>query len=119
MNTAARVYNRKFVGSGSVSIGFSLKNLGVGLLMLGLLASAFGVIYAKDLNRRLLIQYEGLQQQSQQYQVQWSQLLLEQGALSSQARIQRLAQQKLNMIIPSSKNIIFVQDDREVLADNE
>ena len=103
MNTAARVYTRSYA--------VTKLNMGVVALVLGLLLSAFGVIYAKDLNRRLFIQYQDLQQTEQQYQVNWSKLLLEQGAWSTQSRIQWFAQKQLNMVIPSSRDIVMVEDN--------
>lgn len=119
MNTATRVYGKSYAARKTSGVRFSLKQLGVSLLVLGLLVSAFGVIYTKDLNRRLFIQYQSLQQQAQQYQVEWSKLLLEQGAWSTQSRIQRLAQKQLNMVVPSSRKVIFVEGEREMFADNE
>ncbi len=118
MNVATRVYNRSVTKRESAYIRFSGLSLGMVVLSLGLLLSAFGVIYAKDLNRRLFIHYQGLQQAQQQYQVDWSKLLLEQGTWSTQSRIQLLAQ-KQNMIIPSSHNIVLVEDENETLAEND
>lgn len=119
MNTATRVYGRNFAVQRAKSFQFSLKSLGVCALVLGLLMSALGVVYAKDLNRRLFIEYQNVQQESQNYQVEWNKLLLEQGAWSTQSRIQTLAQNSLNMVVPSSKNIVYVEDDQDVmLADN-
>lgn len=119
MNTATRVYGKSYLQKKTTYFRLSLTSFFVGVLVLGLLISAFGVIYAKDLNRRLFIQYEDLQQQEQYYQVEWSKLLLEQGAWSTQARIQRLAQQQLNMVIPSTRNVVFVEDAGVTFADNE
>ena len=110
MNTATRVYGRGIVKRGGASIRFSGLHLGMMTLVLGLLLSAFGVIYAKDLNRRLFIQYQGFQQAQQQYQMDWSKLLLEQGALSTQSRLQMLAQKQLHMVIPSSRDIVLVEN---------
>ena len=73
-----------------------------------ILVSAFSTIYFKDLNRRLFFQYQTLSAQQQAYQVQNSQLLLEQSTWSTQARIQSLAQNTLNMVVPQSKKIVMV-----------
>ena len=119
MNTATRIYGKSYAVRRTNTFRFSLRFMFVGALVLGILISAFSVIYAKDLNRRLFIQYQDLQQQQQQYQTEWSKLLLEQGAWSTQPRIQQLAQQQLNMVIPSSRNIVFVSDKRETFENNE
>ena len=71
------------------------------ILVLTIFISAVGVVYMKDLNRRLFIQYQGLQQEQQQAQVRWGQLLLEESAWSTQARVQHLARTRLNMVLPS------------------
>jgi len=109
MNTATRVYDRGFVRRSDASIQISARQWGVIALVFGLLLSAFGVVYAKDLNRRLFIQYQGLQQAQQQYQVSWSKLLLEQGALSTQSRIQVIAQRELHMVTPFSRDVVLVE----------
>jgi len=119
MNTATRVYNRGFSARKRGYFSLSSLHLGMMTLVLGLLLSAFGVVYTKDLNRRLFIQYQGLQQMQQQYQVGWSKLLLEQSTWSTQSRIQRLAQRQLSMVTPASHNIVLVEDESETLAEND
>ncbi len=114
MNTATRVYTRSFAAKRKADIHFSALHVGVIALVFGLLLSAFGVVYAKDLNRRLFVHYQNLQQAEQQYQVEWSKLLLEQGTMSTQSRIQMLAQKQLNMVVPSSKHIVLVEDETSV-----
>jgi len=89
------------------------------LLVMLLLCSAIGMIYLKDLNRRLFIEYHELLAQEQHFQIEKGQLLLEEGAWSAQARIQQLAQSKLSMMLPSARSIVFVEDGRETLADND
>lgn len=85
-------------------------NLVIGLFVLGLLLSAFSVVYFKDLNRRLFIQYQDLQQTRQQYEVEWGKLLLEQSTWSTQARIQQIAQQQFGMIIPRQQDVVMVEE---------
>ncbi|OGT47271.1 MAG: cell division protein FtsL [Gammaproteobacteria bacterium RIFCSPHIGHO2_12_FULL_38_11] len=74
-----------------------------------LLASAFSVIYLKDLSRRLFINYQHLQHVQQRDEVEWSKLLLEEGAWSTQARIQNIANTQLNMVVPAAKQIVMIQ----------
>lgn len=77
-------------------------------LLLSLLASAFLVIYLKDLNRRLFIRYQHEIALTQRYEVRWSKLLLEQSTLAAQARVQQIAQQRLNMHVPAAEDIELV-----------
>ena len=80
-------------------------------LALAILVSAFMIVYFKDLNRRVFINYQSLKQQTQYYQVQWGKLMLEESAWSTQARIQSIAQTKLGMIMPLSKKIVMIALD--------
>ncbi len=75
------------------------------LMVLVLLASAFGIIYLKEVNRRLFIQSEQIKQQEVMASEHWTQLLLERGALIAQPRIQTIAQQQLAMKLPARRQI--------------
>lgn len=79
-------------------------------LLLSLLASAFLVVYLKDVNRRLFIRYQHELNITQRNEVRWSKLLLEQSTLATQARVQQIAQQRLDMHVPAAENIELVID---------
>lgn len=85
------------------------QRLFVGALVVLLLFSAFSVIYLKDLSRRLFIRYQQLQTLQAQNETEWNKLLLEKGAWSTQARIQYLATERLNMITPTDKQIKIIE----------
>ncbi len=74
-----------------------------------LLSAALGVVYTKYLNRHLHIQLETLQHERDNLHVEWTQLLLEQGTLASDLRVEKIAREKLKMIVPSSKEIVVIQ----------
>lgn len=74
-----------------------------------LLASAFSVVYLKDLSRRLFIQYQQLQYQQQQSEEEWSKLLLEKGAWSTQAHVQDVATNELNMVVPKANEVVLIE----------
>ena len=106
MNTATRVLQtRSYQTTREGWLQISSAGIRTAVMVLCLLSSAFGVIYLKDLNRRLFIQYQGLQQVRQQYETGWGKLLLEQSAWSTQARIQKIAQQKLGMVVAQPRYI--------------
>ncbi len=84
------------------------ENWSVVLLSSAILITSFGLVYLKDVNRRYFIQYQTLLHSQQQQRVLWGKLLLEQSTLSTQARIQTLAQRKLHMRIPVAKDIVIV-----------
>lgn len=79
-------------------------------LTMAVILSAFALIYVKDLNRRLFIQYQNLQQAQAQEMSRFSKLLLEQSTWSTQARVQRIAQQDLGMQLPTTANTVLVTE---------
>ncbi len=70
--------------------------------------TAFALVYVKDLNRRLFVQLQQLEQVGNEQSMQWSRLLLEKSAWSSPARIQNMAQKTLGMILPKPKDIQLI-----------
>lgn len=79
------------------------------VLLGGLILSALGVIYASHLNRTLFIDLQALQKERDQYQTEWSQLLLEQSAWSALSRIEHLAVTELDMKVPNPQDIVMVK----------
>jgi cell division protein FtsL len=88
---------------------FKKRDLKMMLLGLLVLSSALGVVYTKYLNRNLHIQLEALQDSRDNLHVEWTQLLLEQGTLASDLRVEKIAREKLGMIVPSNKEIVVIQ----------
>ena len=79
--------------------------LGLAALLIG---SAIGVAVSAHQNRELYNILSELQLQRDAYQRQWSQLLLEQSALSAHGRIERKAAEELGMVVPGQENIVLV-----------
>lgn len=82
------------------------------LITLGLVAvlmlSAIGVVVSAHENRELFNTLSGLQQARDGYQREWSQLLLEQSALSAHGRVEHLAAERFNMVVPGREDIVLV-----------
>ncbi|PHQ80858.1 MAG: cell division protein FtsL [Coxiella sp. (in: Bacteria)] len=108
MNAITRVHSQQIKLNPFAGLVVSSRYIAMLILFLCVFASAVGVVYMKDLNRRLFIQYQGLQQAQQQYDVEWGKLLLEQSAWSTQARVQAIAGHDLGMVMPSRRNITLV-----------
>jgi len=81
------------------------------LLILLVMASALLVIYSAYEYRRLFNQHQILTSQGDDLQVEWSQLLLEESAWSANNRVERLAENKLNMKIPEPEEIEIVRHE--------
>lgn len=110
MNSITRTYNNQPKATVIPRIGVMINSRFMAMIILALtvFASAVGVVYMKDLNRRLFIQYQGLEQAQQQYDVEWGKLLLEQSAWSTQSRVQNIAQHQLGMVTPSRHAITLL-----------
>jgi cell division protein FtsL len=67
------------------------------LLVLSVLSS-FGVIYAAHESRELFRQLEQARRDENEIQIEWRQLLLERGTLSSHARVEAMAGSELQMV---------------------
>ncbi len=78
------------------------------VVWLSLIASAFSVIYVTYDTRVKFNYLETLRREENQLQVVWGQYLLEESAWAAYARVEQLAQEKLSMQVPESKNIIMV-----------
>ncbi len=111
MNTAAKALAQSSLGGKSIfDILLMPQQFTVMLLSLAVFCSGLGVVYMKDLNRRLYRDLQIQQMQHQQMQTKWGQLLLEQSAWSQQTRIETIASQQLQMVVPQQKNIVMVEN---------
>ncbi|MDX1755758.1 MAG: cell division protein FtsL [Marinobacter sp.] len=77
-------------------------------LVLVLISSAIGVVASAHANRGLFNELSRLQEQRDAYQREWSQLLLEQSALSAHGRIEHQAAERLEMVVPGKQDIVLV-----------
>lgn len=114
MNTAVRVLaNDRFPSSISTILNFKkprLVNIG---LIIALVLSAFSVIYIKDLNRRLFIQYQSQQAIHDRLYEDWGKLLLEQSTWSTHSRVQKIAENRLNMSMPNPKDVVVLRQHKK------
>ena len=78
----------------------------LGLLVMG---SAVGVVYTKHVNRNRHIQLQQLQNTRDKLHVEWTQLLLEQGTLGSDVRVEKVAREQLGMIVPPSNQVVVIK----------
>lgn len=79
------------------------------LLLSACLVSALAVITASHLTRDQYARLQQLEREQQQLQTEWGQLLLEESAWSSPARIERLAQERLEMRLPDIDEVEVIQ----------
>ncbi|MGQ3890418.1 cell division protein FtsL [Legionella sp. CNM-4043-24] len=79
------------------------------LLLLLVLCTGLVVVYTTNEHRSSFSQLQLLEQQEQQLEMQWGQLLLERSSLATPARVEQLAVQKLQMQLPEDKQTFVLQ----------
>jgi cell division protein FtsL len=87
----------------------SLPLMAVLVLVVACLGSALAVITASHLTRDQYGRLQQLEREQQQLQTEWGQLLLEEGAWSSPARIERLAMERLEMRLPDVDEVEVIR----------
>lgn len=100
--TAVRLSRQVFEATRRREVLVSLGLVGV------LLASSVGVVVAAHENRTLFNTLAELQGERDRSQREWSQLLLEQSALSAHGRVEKLAAERLGMVVPGREDIVLV-----------
>ena len=71
-------------------------------------ASALAVVYVAYDNRVKLNQLENLRREQSRLQVVWGQYLLEESTWAAHGRLEKIAQEKLLMRVPTAENIVKV-----------
>ncbi len=109
MSTATYAVQLNLFGDGVKKFNLSREFFVMILLSLAVLGSAVSVIYEKNLERRYVSDLQSMQHKHEKQQVEYGQLLLEQSTWSTQARVQRIAQQRLGMEIAKPSNIVVIK----------
>jgi cell division protein FtsL len=109
MNVAVRTMNSRLFQFPEIRLSFSTQPrlLTIGLLF-AIFISAFGLIYVKDVNRRLTGSLQSMQNDDQFARSQYSQLLLEKGTWTSSLHIEEIAVRQLHMISPPPKSVTII-----------
>lgn len=81
------------------------------VLVLAVMVSAIGVIYAKHRNRMLYVELTRLQQQQDELNVNWGRLQLEQSTWATHSRIENVARRKLNMRNVNYGEVVILKDE--------
>lgn len=81
------------------------------VLLMAVMSSAIGVIYAKHRNRMLYFELTRLQRQQDELNVNWGRLQLEQSTWATHSRIENIARKKLNMRNVNYGEVVIVKDE--------
>lgn len=99
----SRMLDRRLVGI------YQGSYFGVILLSVLIFLSSMGVVYSKHVSRQLFSQLQSLQNKRDELHVEWSQLLLEQGTWATDVRVERVAREHLNMLVPSPDTVVVLR----------
>jgi cell division protein FtsL len=78
------------------------------VLMVLALGSGVAVVYTKYENRKLFMELQSFYKARDQLDDEWGRLLLEQSTLVRQGRVERLARERLGMVMPGSTEVVIV-----------
>jgi len=82
------------------------------LLIAAVVVSAMMVVDLRQQNRLQFAQLQMLTRERDALNVEWGQLLLEQGAWSEHRRVEDTARARLGMAMPSSGQVVIVREGR-------
>ncbi len=85
------------------------RSLMILLLVAAVMGSALGVVYAKYQTRKLFVELQTLQKIRDEMNVEWGQLQLEQSTWGTNARVEGIARNKLDMIMPPIDAVVIVK----------
>jgi cell division protein FtsL len=78
------------------------------LLIAAVLVSGVGVVYTQHANRQLFIEWQKLQAERDDLEVEWELLRLEQSTLVTDAVVEAVARARLNMLAPDPDAILYI-----------
>ncbi len=85
---------------------FPLLIAALGLLVV---VSAIAVVEVKHQSRSLFVTLEALQDERDRLNTEWSRLRLEQGALATHSRVERIARESLDLRMPDTDRMIVIR----------
>jgi cell division protein FtsL len=81
----------------------------VAVLALAVMSTAIGVVYAKYASRKFFVELQQVQSERDAVDVRWGQLQLEQSTWATHGRVERIANKKLKMHIPSAREVVVIR----------
>jgi len=79
------------------------------LVFMAVLSSAIMLVYSKHQSRKLFVELQSLKHQVNELDTEWGQLQLEQSAWSGHGRIERVARERLSMVMPNANEVVFIK----------
>ena len=83
--------------------------INVAIILLALVITAVAVVYSKHQTRKLFIELQALGDERDDMDIEWGQLELQQGTLTTHGQVERAARDKLGMVSLSTVNMVIVK----------
>lgn len=111
MNAAARLVHQNAVVRHLVLVHLlTRKQITMVMLAVAVVMSALAVIYVTHNSRVIYAAYQHQLAEKNHLAVERGQLLLERGTWMMEARIQKLAESKLGMVLPDHNSVVIVRE---------
>ena len=82
-------------------------------VILALIVSSMAVIELRHRNRLMFAELQNLTRERDNLNIEWGQLLLEQGAWSEHRRVEETARVRLGMTVPAGEQVVVFRADKE------
>ncbi len=82
---------------------------GMLILLLLVIVSAVAVVYAKHQGRKLFVELQALGKERDFMDIEWGQLQLEQGTLTTQGKVEKIARERLGMASLGADAMVIVK----------
>ena len=79
------------------------------LLLLGVIVTCIGVVYARHEGRKQFVELQALGYEKDRMDVEWGQLQLEQSTLTTQGQIEHAARSRLGMVSPAPEQMVILK----------
>jgi cell division protein FtsL len=79
------------------------------ILFVVVMATAIGLVYSKHKTRKLFVELQQLNKEVVSLNTEWGRLQLEQSAWADHGRIEQIARQRLDMVIPEAEQVAFIK----------
>ena len=87
----------------------SLRNFILALVVMAVLATGVGVVYARQQHRQSYVQLTRLQRERDEINIEFSRLQLEQATWAETNRIEQVATERVGMVFPSDAQIVVIE----------
>lgn len=111
MNAAARLLNQGTLSRGWIlSVLMTRSQTILAFLLMAVVINALAIVYCTNLTRSVHASLQQASVEQDKIHAEWQQLLLEQGTLTTQARVQEIAEQRLGMVLPSHQSTVIINE---------